>query len=220
MDRPASIESRVAFHRALADPVRLRLVDELAVSDRSPGELGVVLDISSNLLAHHLGVLERTGIVERIVSAGDRRRRYVRLVAGVPRAVTGRSQHPAQRPLFVCSHNSARSQLAAALWRAHTGRAASSAGTRPASRVHPGAVAAAARRGLDITATVPRRVEEAELDRAQVITVCDEAHEELDPEATWLHWSIPDPVPEGTRHAFDRSLALLEERIARFVERQ
>ena len=50
--------------------------------------------------------------------------------------------------LFVCTHNSARSQLAAALWTATTGREALSAGTQPATRVHPGAVAAAARAGL------------------------------------------------------------------------
>ena len=46
------------MHAALGEPARLAIVDELAVSDRSPKELGERLDIPSNLLAHHLTVLE------------------------------------------------------------------------------------------------------------------------------------------------------------------
>jgi protein-tyrosine-phosphatase len=46
--------------------------------------------------------------------------------------------------LFVCTHNAARSQLAAALWRRRTDRDALGAGTDPADRVHPYAVAVAA----------------------------------------------------------------------------
>ena len=56
--------------------------------------------------------------------------------------VPGRAVPPA-RALFVCTRNSARSQLAAALWRSLAGAPAESAGTHPADRVHPGAITAA-----------------------------------------------------------------------------
>ncbi|MEU0157140.1 low molecular weight phosphatase family protein [Micromonospora fulviviridis] len=52
------------------------------------------------------------------------------------------------RVVFVCTRNSARSQLAAALWSGRTHIAAASAGTKPATRVPPYAVAVAHRRGL------------------------------------------------------------------------
>jgi len=46
-----------------------------------------------------------------------------------------------------------------------------------------------------------------------VVTVCDRAHEELDPPADWLHWSVLDPVPDGTAAAFDAAVAELGHRI-------
>jgi protein-tyrosine-phosphatase len=115
--------------------------------------------------------------------------------------------------LFVCTRNSARSPLAAALWRERTGDRAASAGTRPATQVHPGAAAAAKRAGLDLAGAHPRALDAGDLDADIVVTVCDRAHEELDPPNAWLHWSIPDPVEAGTRRAFDAALAELDERI-------
>src|SRR5918996_3720375 len=76
-----SLAERTAIHGALGDPHRLEIVDELAMSDRSPSELGASLGIGSNLLAHHLRVLEEVGVVERLASAGDAPRRYVLLVS-------------------------------------------------------------------------------------------------------------------------------------------
>jgi protein-tyrosine-phosphatase len=114
--------------------------------------------------------------------------------------------------MFLCSHNSARSQLAAALWTARTGQLAESAGTHPARKVHRGAKAAARRAGLDLEAAQPRLVDRIDAD-AQVVTVCDRAHEELDPAPTWWHWSIPDPVDVGTAAAFDAVVADLDARI-------
>ena len=97
---------RAGRFAALGDPVRLALVDDLAASDRSPLELGRRHDLASNLLAHHLGVLERTGLVERIRSTGDRRRRYIHLrhegLADLGVGVTV----PEGPVLFVCTHNS------------------------------------------------------------------------------------------------------------------
>jgi protein-tyrosine-phosphatase len=118
-----------------------------------------------------------------------------------------------RRVLFLCSHNSARSQLAAALWKSHTGVSATSAGTHPAARVHRGAISAAKRAGLDITKAAPKIL--GPIPRAtQVITVCDRVHEELKPEDSWWHWSIADPVDEGTPAAFDAVVAELGKRIA------
>jgi protein-tyrosine-phosphatase len=119
---------------------------------------------------------------------------------------------PADRVLFVCSHNSARSQLAAAMWSARTGTRASSAGTHPADRVHPGAVAAAARAGIDLSDAAPRMLdpdESADL----VVTVCDRAHEELDAPPEWWHWSLPDPIEDGRAAAFDAVVSDLDDRI-------
>lgn len=204
---------RARLHAALGEEHRLGIVEELAVSDRSPTELGRRVDLPSNLLAHHLDVLEEAGLIERFVSAGDRRRRYVRLVRA-PLAELGVSTaRPAGTVLFVCSHNSARSQLAAALWCDRMGGVAVSAGTHPAERVHPGAVAAAQRAGLDLSDAAPRLLENPSA-AAVVVTVCDRAHEELEPDPDWWHWSIADPVDAGTDTAFDAVIADLDARIA------
>jgi ArsR family transcriptional regulator, arsenate/arsenite/antimonite-responsive transcriptional repressor / arsenate reductase (thioredoxin) len=211
-----SLVARAAVHAALGEPARLAIVEQLVVSDRSPGELGEQLGFPSNLLAHHLDVLVDAGLVVRFASAGDGRRKYVRLIrpalAGIPVA----GPPPAGELLFLCSHNSARSQLAAALWSARTGERARSAGTHPASRVHRGAIAAAKRAGLRLDGAVPTAVG-AIGKGTQVVTVCDRAHEELEPTADWWHWSIPDPVEVGTAAAFDGVVAELEERIGSLV---
>lgn len=208
----ASLERRSRLHAALGEPVRLAIVDELTVSDRSPTELARQFDLPTNLLAHHLDVLADADLVERFVSSGDRRRRYVRLRRSALRELgVGPPRQPGTM-VFVCSQNSARSQLAAALWTERTGRPASSAGTRPAAQVHPGAIAAGRRFGLDLTRATPRPLS-SPAPAAQLVTVCDQAHEELAPPPTAWHWSIPDPVEVGTDAAFDAAVHALDERI-------
>ena len=217
MNMSVTLETRAARHAALGDPARLALVDELSVSDRAPIELRRRLGMESNLLAHHLDVLERVGLIERSRSSGDGRRRYVHLVPEALEGLAPGRQIRVGAALFVCSANSARSQLAAALWLQATGEPAISAGTHPAERVHPGAVAAARRAGLDLEGATPHDLADVEAFPALVITVCDRAHEELDPDDTWLHWSIPDPVPVGTKAAFDAALVELRDRIGNVV---
>jgi protein-tyrosine-phosphatase len=115
--------------------------------------------------------------------------------------------------VFVCTHNSARSQLAAALWNRSSAVPAASAGTHPADAVHPRAVAAADAAGLDLHHATPARFDPSQA-TGLVITVCDRAHEEL--ESTGLrelHWSVPDPARDGRRRAFDAALASLADRI-------
>jgi protein-tyrosine-phosphatase/DNA-binding HxlR family transcriptional regulator len=204
--------SRAARHAALSDPTRLAIVDELSASDRSPHELQRRFGVTSNLLAHHLDVLEAAGLILRERSSGDGRRRYVHLRADGFADLAPVRRVPVGPALFVCSANSARSQLAAALWTDIVGQPASSAGTRPAERVHPGAVAAARRAGLDLAGAVPRRINTTR-DEGLVVTVCDRAHEELAPGPGWLHWSIADPVPLATRAAFDATVSELRSRI-------
>ena len=73
--------TRAELHRVLGDERRLAVVDELRRSDRTPSELGELTGTPSNLLAHHLDELERVGVVRRVRSEGDGRRRYVQLAS-------------------------------------------------------------------------------------------------------------------------------------------
>ncbi|MGZ4766785.1 MAG: arsenate reductase/protein-tyrosine-phosphatase family protein [Ilumatobacteraceae bacterium] len=212
-----AMHDRAARHAALGDPMRLAIVDELAVSDRAPMELRRLIGIESNLLAHHLDVLEEVGMISRSRSTGDGRRRYVHLLReSFVELVPGNRIRP-RRALFVCTRNSARSQLAAALWQQMTQSPAASAGTHPAAKVHPGAIAAARRVGLDLTGARPQALAKAGKLPDLVVTVCDQAHEELDPADSWLHWSIRDPVAIGSRAAFDATVADLRLRIGALV---
>ena len=169
--------------------------------------------IESNLLAHHLDVLEQAGIISRTRSSGDGRRRYVHLVRGALDALGPQPMSVDTEALFVCTRNSARSQLAAAVWRTVTGTPAESAGTRPADRIDARAIKAARRAKLPLAETTPRAIADVSTLPPLVITVCDQAHEELHAPDSWLHWSISDPVQAGTAAAFDATIDELLERI-------
>ena len=206
------------MHAALADPARLRITDTLLAGDASPAELGAMLAMPSNLLAHHLHVLEQAGLIIRRRSEGDRRRTYLQLVPGALDQLAPLPARAALRVLFVCTANSARSHLAAALWRRASTVPALSAGTHPAAAIDPGAIAAAERHRLPLPRLRPRHIAEARHDGDLIITVCDLAHEEL-AEAATVHWSIPDPVPAGDPASFDAALAQLADRVRRFAPR-
>lgn len=92
----------------------------------------------------------------------------------------------------MCSQNSARSQLAESYWRSISDIPALSAGTRPARRVHPGAVSVARRHGLDLTHATPKLARDVLTGDELLIAVCDRAYEDVD--GPLLHWSIPDPA--------------------------
>jgi len=206
------------MHAALADPARLAITDTLLAGDASPSELAVMLAMPSNLLAHHVHVLEQAQIITRRRSEGDRRRAYLQLIPGTLDQLAPPVARAALRVLFVCTANSARSHLAAALWRRASTVPAASAGTHPAAAIDPGAIAAAARHQLPLPRLRPRGISEVRHDGDLVITVCDLAHEELG-EATAVHWSVPDPVPAGDPGSFDAALAQLADRVARFAPR-
>src|ERR1700756_5515629 len=149
-DRIPDLERRAVIHAALADPARLRITDTLHTGDASPSELAALLAMPSNLLAHHLHVLEHAGLITRRRSEGDRRRTYLQLIPGALDSLAPPSARAALRVLFVCTANSARSHLAAALWRRASTVPAVSAGMHPAAAIDPGAIAAAGRRRLPV----------------------------------------------------------------------
>ncbi len=221
-----SVEQRAAVHAALGEPVRLAIVDLLAVGDASPGELADALGMGSNLLAHHLKVLEEAGAVRRVRSEGDRRRSYVQLClddpvvwsaaqAGLNTRLSDSGQIP--RVVFVCTANSARSQLAAARWNAISPVPAASAGTHPAARVHPRATATARRHGVKLGRPKPAAVQEVVRENDLIVAVCDNVHEELDAGLDRFHWSIPDPVRVDTDDAFETAYADITRRVERLA---
>jgi protein-tyrosine-phosphatase len=215
-----SVKERARVYAALGDPGRLAIVDTLGHGDASPGELSRSLDLPTNLLAHHLRVLDDAGLVVRTRSEGDRRRTYLRLVPEILAGLAAPARWPVPRVLFVCTHNSARSQLAAALWARRSPVPATSAGTRPAARVHPRALRVARRHRLPLDDDArPAQVAEVARRDDLVIAVCDNAHEQLggQPDRWRLHWSVPDPARVDTDEAFDVAYTDLASRIDRLA---
>jgi protein-tyrosine-phosphatase/DNA-binding HxlR family transcriptional regulator len=213
VEQTFSSEDRARVHAALADPARVRIVDHLADGDATPSEVQALLQMPSNLLAHHLRVLEDAGLLSRHRSEADRRRSYLRLLRGPLNALLPVSVTPVTRVVFVCTANSARSQLAAALWSRASQVPATSAGTHPAAEIAPGARRAARKHGLTLVQAVPQSLETVLRSTDFVVTVCDRAHEEIDPASVRAHWSVPDPVAVGTARAFDVAYADLDDRV-------
>ncbi|TCC24841.1 helix-turn-helix domain-containing protein [Kribbella speibonae] len=213
-----SLGVRARVHAALGDAARLAIVDALVLGDAAPGELGALLGMPTNLVAHHLKVLEEAGLVVRGRSEGDHRRTYVRLVPEQLAMVAGSPLADVPRVVFVCTQNSARSQLAAAVWSRRSHVPSASGGTRPAERVHPRAVKVARRHGLDPSAWRTAQIAEIAQPDDLVIAVCDIAYEQLPADARpRVHWSVPDPAPVDTDAAFEAAYDELAGRIDRLA---
>lgn len=212
------LTERARLHAALGDSARLRMIESLLVGDRTFMELADAAGLPGNAAAYHLAVLEEAGLVERRTSEGDRRHRYVHLRAGQLEGLGLPVPDVTGAVLFVCTHNSARSQFAAALWRSRIGGPVDSAGTEPAGRVHPRAVQAADAYGLDLRTSVPKGYDAVAGRPELVVSVCDRAHEAGVPfDAPMLHWSIPDPVLAGTKSAFESAFAEIATRVDRMA---
>lgn len=209
-----NLEQRAKVHAALGDPVRLRIAEELAVSDRSPAWLAQEVGVPSNLLAHHVNTLVDAAVVRRSRSEADGRRTYVSLTE-LGRATVGSQPLTARRVLFVCTHNSARSQFAQALWRGCSDVPAASAGTEPARRIHPKAVSVASSHGVRLQGQ-PELLSDDDFDGALVISVCDNADQMLDHEH--LHWSVPDPARDDRVADFRSAYDLIESRIGTLAD--
>ena len=213
------LKERAAVHSALGDPVRLAVVDALAMGDLGVEELRRITGVESNLLSHHLKVLQNAGLVERRMSEGDGRRRYVSLRHGRLIDLMTNPTLAATRVLFVCVHNSARSQYAAALWKQRTGNPELSAGTQPVATVHPRAIEAAAELGVDLSRALPRGYQQIDRRPDLVVSVCDRARESgARFNAPRLHWSVPDPVSHNDMSAFRRSFAEITARMERLIQ--
>jgi len=235
--------------RVVSEPNRWRLLTELADSDRQVSELVSLLGAPQSLVSYHLRELQAVGLVTAKRSAADGRDTFYRLGAerwlsllseaagalqpGVtlvaaplpaPRRVRGRRP----RVLFVCTGNSARSQMAEALLRHRTGGAVDcrSAGSHPKA-VHPLAVAVMAERGIDLSGHEAKplsRFRRVRFDH--VITLCDKVREicpEFPGQPAMAHWSVADPALEGDGPtgygAFQRTADELDGRITHLIAR-
>jgi len=224
-----------AVLQLLAEPKRWQLLTALASSDRRVGELCELLDLPQNLVSYHLKALKEGGLVSSRRSSFDGRDTWYRIdlarvatLLGDAGAALDPSLQLAPAPagpvwgrpkvLFLCTGNSARSQMAEALLEHRSvGRvAARSAGSDP-KPLHPLAVRTMAERGIDISANTSkhvRRFSRVRFDR--VITLCDKVREvcpELPGEPVTAHWSTADPAAEGDLAAFERTADQLEARI-------
>jgi ArsR family transcriptional regulator, arsenate/arsenite/antimonite-responsive transcriptional repressor / arsenate reductase (thioredoxin) len=226
-----------AFIRLAGHDLRWRLLKELAQSDRRVRELVNALDEPQNLISYHLGMLRHAGLVTTRRSNADRRDIYYHLdlgrcaefLAGAATSLhPGLAHQPASvasvRPvsvLFLCTGNSARSPIAAALLRHRAaGVETASAGSNP-KPLHPYAVRAGREYGIDIGDHEPRHVDEFVNTRFDyVISLCDRVREvcpEFPRQQELIHWSIPNPSDDGRYTAFRRTAAELDERIRFFV---
>jgi arsenate reductase len=100
------------------------------------------------------------------------------------------------RVLFVCLHNAGRSQMSQALFeRAAAGRhEARSAGTEPGERVHPEVVEAMGELGIDLTGRVPRKLDQASAEWADVVVTMGCGDEcPYVPGKRYLDWELEDP---------------------------
>jgi len=204
----------------LAHDIRWNLAKALARSDYRVGELVTLVQQPLKLVSYHLRQLRDGQLVHERRSAADGRDLYYTLdLAHVEHVyhLAGETLHPGlgdgapaagpsadtdlapTRVLFLCTHNSARSQMAEAILRHIGGSAvlAFSAGTEQTA-VHPQAISILAAHGIDASAQTSKHLDRyAGQAFDYVITVCDRARETCplfpgDPHQ--IHWSFPDPA--------------------------
>lgn len=236
-----------AFLKLLADELRWKLLAALSRSDFNVQELMARVGARQNLVSYHLQKLKGENLVRESRSIADGREIYysINLDELQQRLFTlGEQLHPALNPketdmtdhtataapkrvLFLCTHNSARSQMAEGILRAKGGDRVEvfSAGTEP-SKVNPFAIQALEQMGIDISGHTSKNVQNfVNEDFDYVITVCDRAKESCPifpgaPEQ--IHWSFPDPADvEGSdadkAKAFYETALGLTQRINHFM---
>ena len=247
MSRDASPPS---FLRLAGHPVRWRLLRQLARSDRQVRELCALIGQPQSLVSYHLRRLRAEQVVSARRSSADRRDTYYSLElarCGALLTATGGALHPGlrmsptqpakprpsnrapSRVLFLCTGNSARSQMAQALVEHLTDGAieAASAGSDP-KPLHANAVRAMQERGIDIAGRPSKHLDGFTDHRFDyVISLCDRVREvcpEFPDQPDVIHWSIPDPAREGDTDelsypAFQRTATELETRIDFLLKR-
>jgi ArsR family transcriptional regulator, arsenate/arsenite/antimonite-responsive transcriptional repressor / arsenate reductase (thioredoxin) len=236
------------FLRLAGHPLRWRLLSELARSDRRVGELCALAGRRQSLVSYHLRQLRDGGLVSARRSAADGRDTYYALDlprCGEQLSSAGVSLHPGLAPardararrgrrvtlarvLFLCTGNSARSQMAEALCQQLSGGAvrAASAGSHP-KPLHRNAVRVMRERGIDLAGCRSKHLSELTGRRFDyVISLCDRVREvcpEFPGGPELIHWSIADPArepgsDEETLPAFERTAAELRTRIEFLIE--
>jgi ArsR family transcriptional regulator, arsenate/arsenite/antimonite-responsive transcriptional repressor / arsenate reductase (thioredoxin) len=228
-----------SFLRLAGHPLRWQLLGELARSDRHVAELTELTGRPQSLVSYHLGRLRADGLVTTRRSAADGRAAYYSVDltrCGHLLAESGAALHPGLRlarpglrraggrrraqVLFLCTGNSARSQMAEALTQ-RLGVEAHSAGSHP-KPLHPNAVRVMRERGIDLRGRRSKHLDElADRRFAYVVTLCDRVREvcpEFPGTLARAHWSMADPAAEGdddaaTYPAFERTATELETRI-------
>jgi protein-tyrosine-phosphatase len=236
------------FLRLAAHPLRWHLLSELARSDRRVGELCELVGRRQSLVSYHLRQLRDGGVVSVRRSAADGRDSYYVLDlarCGELLTTTGTTLHPALAPtspprvrrnrgsthasvLFLCTGNSARSQIAEAFCIQLSDGAVSavSAGSHP-KPLHPNAVRVMRGLGIDLSGRRSKHLSEFAHRRFDyVISLCDRVREvcpEFPGAPELIHWSIPDPArepgsDEETMPAFERTAAELETRVGFLID--
>jgi protein-tyrosine-phosphatase len=130
--------------------------------------------------------------------------------------------------LFLCTHNSARSQIAEAVMlrkaeKHPAGRyQIASAGSAPGPRVHPMAIRALQQSGIDWSGHHPKSIDEVS-DRQWdlIITVCDRAKEScpvMPGQPAYAHWGIDDPSDAGDEPAMERAFSEAVNYLSRRVD--
>ncbi len=128
------------------------------------------------------------------------------------------------RVLFICTGNSARSQMAEALlnWKGRGRFHAESAGSRPADRVNPHAIETLREYNIPWSGRAPRGIDGLEQEPWDfVVTVCDRAKEScpiFPGQPILAHWGMPDPAEAAgdaaaKRAAFRDAFVLIRRRI-------
>ena len=240
-----------SFVRLAGHPLRWQLLSELGRSDRQVRELCALIGRPQSLVSYHLGRLRTEQLVSMRRSSADRRDAYYSLDlarCGELLAATGSALHPGlrlarapssrrgrraggarPRVLFLCTGNSARSQMAEALVE-HLSEGAIdvfSAGSHP-KPLHPNAARVMRERGIDIAGRRSKHLGEFTRQPFDyVISLCDRVREvcpEFPDRPDLVHWSIADPAREGdtdaqTYPAFERTATELATRIPFLLER-
>lgn len=230
----------------VADPHRWRILQELSRSDRRVHELTDRLGEPQNLVSYHLKALRDAGLVTSKRSAADGRDAYYRiefdrcadlwcrasaalqpglhLASELP---SGTVRRRGIRVLFLCTGNSARSQMAEAFLRQRTdGRVdVRSAGSHPKA-LHPNAVRVMAEHGIDISHCATKHLRRYLRTRFDhVVTLCDKVREicpQFPGQPETAHWSVADPSLAGNTAAasyaaFTRAAMEIDRRVAVFA---
>lgn len=221
MTANTALPSWPAFLKLLAHELRWQILTLLARSDYRGLEIVQRLKQPQNLISYHLRMLATQQLVSERRSIADGRdiyyslnlemlrERYAAAAAALHPALIGPSPlleeklslqiTPAPRVLFLCTENSARSQMAEGLLRHLAGGTLEvvSAGSQP-TEVHPVAIRVLAQMGVDISQQRSKHLDFFQNQSFDyIVTVCDrmrEACPTFPGDCEQIHWSLSDPT--------------------------